>query len=321
MLKSMRHPKIDPVESLRPTTLEDYIGQEQIKDLLWTAIYAAKKRNQPLDHVLLNGPPGLGKTTLANVIAYEMGWELKTIIAPALGTPRVAFELLITLPPNTMLFIDEIHRVRKPVQEVLYPVLEDGLLFSSIASNPTGTTLNPLTIIGATTNIGKLEQPFIDRFGLPFQLEYYTIDELDSIVMASGEKLGMGVVSWEVADAISSRSRGTPRIANTMLRRIRDYHDLDPKSPITANFVNKIIGTKLHTDELGLRPVDHRYLQYLENQDSPVGVSTISTAISEEEDTVQDFVEPYLLRLGFIERRSNGRWLTEDGKTFAQKIK
>lgn len=312
----MRRPKLDPLENLRPTTLEDFTGQEHIKDLLWTAIHAAKKRNQTLDHVLLNGPPGLGKTTLANIIALEMGWGIKTIIAPSLSSPRRAVELLLELPPQTMVFIDEIHRVRKPVQEVMYPALEDGKIYSPVSAQEIALTFSPTTFLGATTNIGKLEQPFIDRFGLQFQLEYYDIGELSSILLASSAKLKMSMVDWDIAGAIARRARGTPRIANTFLRRIRDYHDIDPKKVVDVNFVNYIIEKKLHTDSLGLRTIDHKYLRYLVEKEGTTGVDTIAASIGEEVDTVQDFIEPYLMKLGFMERRNTGRWLTAEGRTF-----
>lgn len=320
MISSMRKRRVDPIESLRPTALEDYIGQEQIKDLLWTSIQAAKLRNELLDHVLLNGPPGLGKTTLAMIIAKEMGWEIKTVLAPSLGSPQIAVKYLMRLPQGTMFFIDEIHRVKKPVQEVMYPALEDGKLYSPFNPNME-VRFTPTTFIGATTNIGKLDQPFIDRFGLQFQLEYYTVDELASIVMGSSVKLKMSMVDWEVATEIASRARGTPRIANTFLKRIRDYAEIDLRANVDVPFVRKIIGQKLHTDELGLRPLDRRYMKFLMTQDRPVGVDVIAQTIGEDTDTVQDFIEPYLLRLGFMERRMNGRWLTIDGMKYAQKIR
>jgi Holliday junction DNA helicase RuvB len=315
-MMKLRRLKIDPVESLRPLSLEEYIGQEQIKDLLWTSIQAAKLRGQPLDHVLLNGPPGLGKTTLANIIANEMGWGIKTIIAPSLGSPRIATQLLLGLGPQTILFIDEVHRVKQPVQEVFYPALEDGKIYSSLTREDTEIQLNPITFIGATTNIGKLTQPFIDRFGLQFQLEYYSLEDLSSIVMASSVKLKMPMIDWEVSETIAKRSRGTPRIANTFLKRIRDYWELDPTQTLDSEFATRIIEKKLHTDELGLRVVDHNYLRYLEKQDRPIGVDVIASGIGEDVDTVQDFIEPYLLKLGFMERRQNGRWMTEIGRTF-----
>lgn len=319
-MMNLRRPRIDPLESLRPSRLEDYVGQEHIKDLLWTAIEAAKKRNQPLDHVLLNGPPGLGKTTLANIIAEEMGWGIKTTIAPSLGSPRAAVRLLIGLPEREMIFIDEIHRLRQPVQEVLYTALEDGVVYSTLSRTDTELKFPPTTFIGATTNIGKLNQPFIDRFGLQFQLEYYSVDELSSIILSSSMKLGMDV-SWDVADVIARRARGTPRIANTFLRRIRDYADIEPLNHLTVQFAEMVIRRKLHTDEVGLRPIDYRYMQFLAAQSHPVGVEVIAAAINEEVDTVQSFIEPYLMSLGFMERRSTGRWLTNPGHKFLSTAK
>lgn len=305
-------------DDLRPKNLEDYIGQEQIKDLLWTSIQSSKQRNQPLDHILLNGPPGLGKTTLAMIISYELGWGIKTIIAPSLGSPRAAARLIMNHQPRTILFIDEIHRVRKPVQEVLYPVLEDNKLYSTIAAN-VELDIPPLTVIGATTNIGKLEQPFIDRFGLQFQLVYYTIDELSSIIINSGTKLGLPDLDWPVVDVIAQVARGTPRIANTYLKRIRDY-SLVSQQPITVEFATNILRTKLHISELGLRPLDRRYLRALLNLEHPLGVEALASKLNEDTETIQDFVEPYLMQLGLVERRLNGRWITSKGTEYLSHV-
>jgi len=299
-------------DNLRPNNLEDYVGQEQIKDLLTTAILSAKGRGEPLEHVLLNGPPGLGKTTLAFIIAEMMGRKLKTIIGPSLGGPRDVVKLILVLTRNTDIFIDEIHRVRKPTQEVLYPLLEDGTLYSTLSD--VEIKVPPLTIIGATTNIGRLERPFIDRFGLQFQLEYYNIDELSEILFASAEKLKVWV-DFDIVESIALRARGTPRIANNILRRIRDYSDVMGITP-TTEFVAKITLTKLHTDELGLKPLDYRYLRALRVYPTSVGVQAIAATISEEVETVEDFVEPYLLSLGFIQRERTGRCLTSAGEKF-----
>lgn len=304
--------KSTELDDLRPTTLEDYIGQEQIKDLLTTAILSAKGRKKTLDHVLLNGPPGLGKTTLANIIVKMMDRNIKTIIGPSLGGPRDVVKLILMLPLNTDLFIDEIHRVRKPTQEVFYPLLEDGVLFSSLSARE--IAVPPLTIIGATTNIGKLEQPFIDRFGLQFQLEYYNTEELAEIIWNSAEKLGLKM-NHEIADAVASRSRGTPRIANNILKRIRDYSVVLKLPEPTGEFAEMVISKKLHIDELGLKPLDYRYLRVLSEHES-MGISTIASIINEEMPTLEDFVEPYLLKLGFIQRERAGRCLTEMGRKF-----
>lgn len=302
-------------DQLRPTALEDYIGQEPIKDLLHTSMTAATKRSQPLDHVLLNGPPGLGKTTLANIIANTMGWKIKTIIGPSLSSSTEAEKLfMIGWKPKTVLFIDEIHRMKKPVQEVFYPILEDNILQFS----KTRQELPPLTIIGATTNIGRLERPFIDRFGLQFQLEYYTVDELAEILGNSAEKLRVQL-AFGALDTIAQRSRGTPRIANTMLKRIRDYAEVLGTPCVTEDFASRIITEKLHTDSIGLKSIDHRYLKALARSPG-MGVDALATSLNEDVETVEDYIEPYLLRLGFMERRRNGRWLTKEGEKYLTSI-
>lgn len=302
-------------DDLRPTALEDYIGQEPIKDLLHTSMTASLQRSQPLDHVLLNGPPGLGKTTLANIIAKTMGWKIKTIIGPSLSSSTEAEKLfMVGWKPQTMLFIDEIHRMKKPVQEVFYPILEDNVLqFTKMRQE-----LPPLTVIGATTNIGKLERPFIDRFGLQFQLEYYTVDELSEILGNSAEKLHVQP-TFDALEVISRRARGTPRIANMMLKRIRDYAEVLGTPSLDGGFASRIITDKLHTDDNGLKVLDHRYLRTLARSPG-MGVDSIATALNEDVNTVEDYIEPYLLRLGLVERRRNGRWVTTEGEKYLTSI-
>jgi holliday junction DNA helicase RuvB len=296
-------------DNLRPTTLAQYLGQPQVKRLVEVSIQGAKRRNQPLDNVLLNGPPGLGKTTLANIIATEMGWNLKTIVSTNMGTPRDAVMLIQQLPKRTILFIDEIHRLRGNVQETLYPVLEDGKLYSWLG--PVEVPINPITIIGATTNIGKLERPFIDRFGLQFQLVYYTPEELTWIIRNSILKLKMHMTS-DAMMVVAKRSRGTPRLANNYLKRLRDFAEVE-KDPGSALFAEKILWEEFGVDCLGLLKMDRQYLRILYNQPTGMGVDAIATELNEEVSTVEEVVEPFLISQGLVERRRNGRWITEAG--------
>lgn len=292
----------------RPQSLDQYLGQEHIKEILSVAMEAARQRNEPLDHVLLNGPPGLGKTTLAKIIANEMGWKFKTILAPSIGTPKEAGLLLMELPKRTILFIDEVHRLKRPAQETLYPVLEDGKLYSWLG--PVELPLNPLTIIGATTNIGKLERPFIDRFGLQFQLEYYDDEQLISILTATAARLKVTITEPAI-EIIAERSRGTPRIANNFLKRLRDFAQVR-RDPGSAEFVVSTLWNKFGIDQFGLNSTDRRYLQALADG-STMGVEAVAAALQEEVDTVEGYLEPFLVKMGFIERGRTGRTITEKG--------
>lgn len=302
-------------DNLRPTTLDDYIGQDRTKRLVDIAMEAARQRNEPLDHVLLNGPPGLGKTTLANIIATEMKWKLKTVVSTNLGSPRAVVELVQQLPRNTILFIDEIHRLRTPAQETLYPLLEDGKLFSWIG--PVELKINPVTIIGATTNVGKLQRPFIDRFPLQFQLEYYDPVDLVQVLKTSAVKLGISRITDGALEAIAARSRGTPRLANNYLRRLRDFIQVMGR-PGTEELVISTLEAEFGIDNLGLTRLDRRYLEVLADAQGGMGVEAIAVTLGEDEDTITDFIEPYLITRGLIERRRNGRWITEEGMKYAE---
>jgi holliday junction DNA helicase RuvB len=297
-------------DSLRPTTLADYLGQPQVKRLVTVAIKGARGRGEPLDHVLLNGPPGLGKTTLANIIANEMGWHLKTVVSTNIATPKDTCLLIMGLPPKTMLFIDEIHRLRSNIQETLYPVLEDGKLFSWLG--PVVIPINPITIIGATTAIGKLQRPFIDRFGLQFQLEYYSPEDLVKIIQASIVKLHMTMTPSAML-VVAQRSRGTPRLANNYLKRLRDFAQVT-RDPGSAEFAERVLWEEFGIDHLGLDDLDRRYLWFLYDKPYGIGVDAIASALNEDVGTVEDFIEPFLVNQGLVERRRNGRWITEEGK-------
>lgn len=304
-------------DPLRPKRLADYVGQNQIKDVLTTAMEAAKGRNEPLDHVLLNGPPGLGKTTLANIIANEMGWNIQPIIGTTLSNVPAARVFLVGMEAKSMLFIDEVHRMRRPIQELFYPVLEDGELQFDGARLKLD---HPTTVIAATTQIGKLEQPFIDRFPLQFQMDYYPEEDLVVILENSAKKLKVCCLEEEELEVIAARARGTPRIANNLLRRIRDYVEVSKKDADVA-FVEEVLWEKMRIDACGLDATDRLYLQILERYTDGVGVDTIATEMGQSIDTLEDYIEPFMLRLGFIERRRNGRWITEKAKSHLEAVR
>ena len=300
--------------SLRPEKLDDYIGQDRTKEVLRVAIQAAKIKKEALDHTIINGPPGLGKTTLARIIANEMGWSIKTTIGGSLKTPKSVETLFRVLDDNSIVFVDEIHRVQKPAQEVFYPVMEDNVIYTSFAGTSFSVNLGPLTIIGATTAIGKLAQPFLDRFGLSFQLEYYTDEEMATLVKTNSDKLEMSLSNSAIHEVVT-RARKTPRIGNRILKRIQDFKlawNLD-WSEIDGKWVAKLLWDKFRIDDDGLLGIDRKILRIIATR-GPVGVDTIGSIANESTETIEGMVEPYLLALGYINRDRDGRVITEEGK-------
>ena len=301
--------------SLRPKTLEDYIGQEKAKENLSIYIKAAKQRGEPLDHVLLHGPPGLGKTTLSGIIANEMGVNLRMTSGPAIEKPGDLAALLTNLNEGDVLFIDEIHRISRTVEEVLYPAMEDFAVDIIIGKGPSARSirldLNRFTLVGATTRSGQLTAPLRDRFGVMLRLELYTPEELAKIVVRSAGILGIEIDS-EGALEIASRSRGTPRIANRLLKRVRDVAEVLFNSKITLEVARSALD-RFEIDELGLDEFDRRLLTSMiyNYGGGPVGLETLAASLGEEAVTIEDVYEPYLMQLGFLTRTPRGRCVTE----------
>jgi len=313
-LTPLRQPE-DADAALRPKSLADFVGQEAAKDNLSVFIQSARSRREAMDHVLFFGPPGLGKTTLAQIVAAELGVGFRATSGPVIAKSGDLAALLTNLEPGDVLFIDEIHRLNPVVEEVLYPAMEDRALDLIIGEGPSARSvridLPPFTLIGATTRQGLLTTPLRDRFGIPVRLNFYTVDELESVVRRGARLLGIGMDAGG-AQEIARRARGTPRVAGRLLRRVRDFAHVAGESTVTRALADASL-TRLEVDRLGLDAMDRRYLAMIADiyKGGPVGVETLAAGLAEPRDTIEDVVEPYLIQLGLVARTARGRCLND----------
>ena len=314
VVREQREPASPPEDGLRPQQIADYIGQKSLKEVLDIAIRAAQSREEPLDHLLLYGPPGLGKTTMALILAQEMQVDCKITTAPALERPRDIAGLLVNLKPGDILFIDEIHRLPRVTEEILYPAMEDSRLDITIGKGQSARTrsipLNPFTLVGATTRVGALTSPLRDRFGLIQRLRFYEVDELTQIVTRTAQVLKTPIQP-DGAEEIARRSRGTPRIANRLLKRVRDYVEVKKSGRINQAIAAEALEL-FNVDPCGLDWTDRRLLSVMiENfNGGPVGLDTMAAATGEDAQTIEEVYEPYLMQLGYLQRTPRGRVVT-----------
>jgi Holliday junction DNA helicase RuvB len=304
-------------QTLRPRTLDDFVGQERVKEQLRIALSAAKGRGDALDHVLLVGPPGLGKTSLANIIREELAVGIRTVAGPSLERRDIA-SILSSVEERDVIFIDEIHRMSSAAEEILYPALEDFrldvVMGQGVSANTLTLTLAPFTLVGATTRTGLLTSPLRDRFGMTFRLDYYDAGQLGQIVKRSARILGVEIAD-DAAEEVAGRSRGTPRIANRILRRVRDVAQVRHQGSITTAIAREALEL-LEVDEAGLERIDRSLLRTIVEKfdGGPVGLTTLAASLGEEPDTIEDVYEPFLLQLGYIQRTPRGRTITKLGR-------